>query len=108
MVRFVGRIRDCTVTGRLQAAELASEWHHSRAHDFFAYRRWDPDELGLMLLDCLVSVFVAADAQQLGAARWAGKARPQTTLVSMYVRTDSAAQQGRLGGALPAVGAQRA
>ncbi len=62
MVGFVGRIRDCTVTGMLQAAGLAGEWHHSRAHDFFAYRRWDPDELGLLLLDFLVSVFVAAGA----------------------------------------------
>ncbi len=61
-VGFVGRIRDCTVTGILQAAGLAGEWHHSRAHDFFAYRRWDPDELGLRLLDFLVSVFVAAGA----------------------------------------------
>jgi len=62
MVGFVGRIRDCTVTGMLQAAGLAGEWHHSRAHDFFARSRWDPDELGLRLLDFLVSVFVAADA----------------------------------------------
>jgi hypothetical protein len=61
-VGFVGRIRDCTVTGMLQAAGLAGTWHHSRAHDFFAYRRWDPDELGLRLLDFLVSVFVAAGA----------------------------------------------
>jgi hypothetical protein len=62
MVGFVGRVRDCTVTGMLQAAGLAGEWHHSRAHDFFAYRCWDPDELGLLLLDFLVSVFVAAGA----------------------------------------------
>src|SRR5665213_409858 len=41
---------------------LAGEWHHSRAHDFFAYRRWEPDELGLRLLDFLMSVFVAPDA----------------------------------------------
>ena len=60
LVGFVGRIRDCTVTGMLQAAGLAGEWHHSRAHDFFARRRWDPDQLGLALLDFLVSVFVRA------------------------------------------------
>ncbi|MCA1679032.1 MAG: transposase, partial [Actinobacteria bacterium] len=54
MVGLVGRIRDCTVTGMLQAAGLAGEWHHSRAHDFFARRRWEPDELGLRLLDFLV------------------------------------------------------
>jgi DDE superfamily endonuclease len=62
VVGFVGRVRDCTVTGMLQAAGLAGEWHHSRAHDFFARRRWDPDELGLILLDFLVSVFVKAGA----------------------------------------------
>ena len=62
VVGFVGRIRDCTVTGMLQAAGLAGEWHHSRAHDFFARRRWDPDELGLALLDFLVSVFVKPGA----------------------------------------------
>ncbi|MCA1680647.1 MAG: transposase [Actinobacteria bacterium] len=62
LVGFLGRIRDCTVTGMLQAAGLAGEWHHSRAHDFFARARWDPDELGLRLVDFLVSVFVAAGA----------------------------------------------
>src|SRR5215212_11244579 len=55
VVGFVGRIRDCTVTGMLQAAGLAGDWHHSRAHDFFARRRWDPDRLGVALLDFLVS-----------------------------------------------------
>jgi hypothetical protein len=34
---------------------------HSRAHDFFARRRWDPDELGVRLLDFLVVTFLAAD-----------------------------------------------
>jgi DDE superfamily endonuclease len=58
LVGFVGRIRDCTITGMLQAAGLAGVWHHSRAHDLFARRRWNPDELGLRLLDFLVVVFV--------------------------------------------------
>ncbi len=62
MVGFVGRIRDCTVTGMLQAAGLAGSWHHSRAHDFFAYRRWNPDELGLRLLDFLIVAFVKPGA----------------------------------------------
>ncbi len=62
VVGFVGRVRDCTVTGMLQAAGLAGTWHHSRAHDFFARACWDPDELGLRLLDFLVVVFVAAGA----------------------------------------------
>jgi len=60
LVGFVGRIGECTVTGVLQAAGLAGEWHHSRAHDFFARARWDPDALGLALLDFLVSVFAGA------------------------------------------------
>jgi hypothetical protein len=62
VVGMVGRIRDCTVTGMLQAAGVAGEWHHSRAHDFFARARWDPDQLGLRLLDFLVTVFVKAGA----------------------------------------------
>jgi len=62
VVGFVGRIRDSTITGMLQAAGLASVWHHSRAHDFFARRRWHPDELGLALLDFLVVVFVKPGA----------------------------------------------
>jgi DDE superfamily endonuclease len=62
VVGFVGRIRDCTITGMLQAAGLAGVWHHSRAHDFFARRRWNPDELGIALLDFLVIVFVKAGA----------------------------------------------
>jgi DDE superfamily endonuclease len=61
-VGFIARIRENTVTGMLQAAGLAGVWHHSRAHDFFAYRRWEPDELGLALLGFLVSVLLAADA----------------------------------------------
>jgi hypothetical protein len=58
MVGCAGRIRDCTVTGMLQAGV----WHHSRAYDFFAYRRWNPDELGLRLLGFLIVVFVKAGA----------------------------------------------
>jgi len=62
LVGFVGRIRDCTVTGMLQAAGLAGAWHHSRAHDFFARARWEPDDIGLRLADFLVSVFVKTGA----------------------------------------------
>ena len=61
VVGMVGRVRDCTVTGMLQAAGLAGVWHHSRAHDFFARARWNPDEVGVALLDFLVTVFVKAD-----------------------------------------------
>jgi len=60
LIGMVGRVRDCTVTGMLQAAGLAGEWHHSRAHDFFARSRWDPDQLGVLLVDFLVTVFVNA------------------------------------------------
>ncbi len=62
MVGLVGRVRDCTVTGMLEGAGLAGVWHHSRAHDFFARRRWDPDELGMALLDFLVVTFLKAGA----------------------------------------------
>ncbi len=62
VVGMIGRVRDCTVTGMLQGAGMAGVWHHSRAHDFFASRRWDPDELGVRLLDFLVTVFVKPDA----------------------------------------------
>jgi len=57
LIGSVARVRDRTITGMLQAAGLAGVWHHSRAHDFFARRRWDPDQLGLTLLDFLVTVF---------------------------------------------------
>jgi DDE superfamily endonuclease len=60
LIGMVGRVRDCTVTGMLQAAGLSGEWHHSRAHDFFARSRWDPDQLGVLLVDFLVTVFVNA------------------------------------------------
>ena len=62
LVGSVARVRDCTVTGMLQGAGLAGVWHHSRAHDFFARARWDPDELGALLLDFLVSAFVKEGA----------------------------------------------
>ncbi|MDA8069984.1 MAG: transposase [Actinomycetota bacterium] len=58
VVGAVSRVRDRTITGMLQAAGLAGVWHHSRAHDFFARRNWDPDDLGLRLLEFLVTVLV--------------------------------------------------
>jgi len=61
-VGFIARIRENTVTGMLQAAGLAGVWHHSRAHAFFAYRRWNPDELGIKLMELLVSVLLSPDA----------------------------------------------
>jgi hypothetical protein len=41
-----------------QAARLAGRVHHSRAHSFFAYRSWDPDQLGLLLVGFLVAVLI--------------------------------------------------
>lgn len=61
LIGSVARVRDRTVCGMLQAGGLAGVWHHSRAHDFFARRRWNPDDLGLVLLDFLVTVFVKPD-----------------------------------------------
>ncbi len=55
---FIGRVGEHTVTGMWQSARLAGRVHHSRGHDFFAYRRWDPDDLGLRLLDFLVAGLV--------------------------------------------------
>jgi DDE superfamily endonuclease len=55
---FVGRVGEHTVCGMWQAVRLAGRVRHSRAHDFFARRRWDPDQLGLVLLEFLVTVFV--------------------------------------------------
>ncbi|MEO8969759.1 MAG: transposase [Solirubrobacteraceae bacterium] len=62
MIGFTARVRDCTVTGMLQGAGLVGAWHHSRAHDFFARARWNPDELGLRLLDLLVHGLVKSGA----------------------------------------------
>jgi hypothetical protein len=62
LIGMIARVRDCTVTGMLQAAGLAGVWHHSRAHDFFATRRWEPDELGVRLLEFLVTVLVKPEA----------------------------------------------
>jgi SRSO17 transposase len=62
VVGFICRVGEHSVCGMLQAARLERVWHHSRAHAFFAQRKWSPDELGLLLLDFLVARFVAAGA----------------------------------------------
>jgi hypothetical protein len=59
---FIARVGEHTVTGMWQAVRLAGRVHHSHAHDFFARRRWDPDRLGLVLLEFLVTVFVKSGA----------------------------------------------
>jgi hypothetical protein len=55
---FIGRVGERTVCGMWQAARLAGRLHHSRAHDFFARSQWQPDEIGLRLLDFLVGRFL--------------------------------------------------
>jgi hypothetical protein len=62
VVGSLARVRDRTVCGMLQGAGLAGVWHHSRAHDFFARRHWDPDALGIALLDFLVVTFLEVGA----------------------------------------------
>ena len=62
VVGFLCRVGEHSVCGMLQAARLERVWHHSRAHAFFAQRKWCPDKLGLLLLDFLVARLVAAGA----------------------------------------------
>ena len=58
---FVGRIGEHTITGVWQAARLGGVFHHSRAHDFFARRRWSPDRLGLWLCEFVVTCFIGGE-----------------------------------------------
>src|SRR5690349_15605662 len=51
---MVARPARRTVCGMLAGAGLASAWHHSRAHRFFAAARWDPDAVGLTVLRLIV------------------------------------------------------
>ncbi len=61
VVGFLSRVGEHTVCGMLQAARLERSWHHSRAHDFFAARKWCPDRVGLVFLDFLLATFVPAE-----------------------------------------------
>ncbi len=61
VVGFVCRVGEHSVCGMLLGARLERCWHHSRGHAFFAYRKWCPDQLGLLLLGFVVARFVAAD-----------------------------------------------
>lgn len=51
-----------TVTGMLVGARLSGVWHHARAHRFFSHARWQPDRLGLLLLDVIVERLIEPDA----------------------------------------------
>jgi hypothetical protein len=59
---FIGRVGEHTITGVWQAARLAGVLHHSRAHDFFARRRWSADRLGLVLAELVVARLCEPDA----------------------------------------------
>jgi hypothetical protein len=49
-----------TVCGMLTGAGLARIWHHSRAHRFFATARWNPQQLGLIVAELIVSQLLPA------------------------------------------------
>jgi hypothetical protein len=101
LVGMIGRIRDCTITGMLQACGLAGVWHHGRAHDFFARRRWNPDELGLRLLDFLVVVF-AKTARSVSRSTTPSSAAPASGCSGRTICTT--ARSRRVPGAAPAGG----
>src|SRR5919198_5945644 len=47
-----------TVTGMLTAARLAGRWHHRRAHRFFSAACWSAAQLGLTVLEPIVTRLV--------------------------------------------------
>jgi hypothetical protein len=56
LVQPVGR----TVCGMLTGAGVARVWHHCRAHRFFSAARWDPQRIGLVLADLIVTHLLGA------------------------------------------------
>lgn len=61
VVGLLARVGEHSVCGMLQGARLERVWHHSLAHAFFAYRKWCPDRLGLLLLGFVVATFLPAE-----------------------------------------------
>jgi hypothetical protein len=51
-----------TVCGMLTGAGLARIWHHGRAHRFFSAARWNPQQIGLLLAELIVTQPMAAGA----------------------------------------------
>lgn len=51
-----------TVCGIFTASGMSAVWHHSRAHRFFAATRWNPDQLGLVMLRLIVGLLLPIDA----------------------------------------------
>ena len=60
VVGALGAVGPRTVTGMWVAAGLADRIHWSRAHRFFSEMKWEPDAVGLMLAQLVVTLFVAA------------------------------------------------
>jgi hypothetical protein len=56
-----------TVCGMLVGAGLARLWHHSRAHWFFSHARWSVEQVGLVLVDLIVTGLLPAGAPVLVA-----------------------------------------
>ncbi len=54
-----------TVCGMLSGAGLATSWSHHRAHRFFSTARWSVDQIGLAVLDLVLTNFVADSADLL-------------------------------------------
>ena len=51
-----------TVCGMLTGAGLARIWHHGRAHRFFSHARWNPQRIGLLLAELVVTALLPASA----------------------------------------------
>jgi DDE superfamily endonuclease len=51
-----------TICGMLLGAGVATVWHHSRGHRFFASARWELDMVGVLLADLVVELLIPADA----------------------------------------------
>jgi len=51
-----------TVCGMLTGAGLARIWHHGRAHRFFSHARWNPQQVGLLLAEVIVTRLLSAGA----------------------------------------------
>jgi DDE superfamily endonuclease len=58
---FLAQTGQRTVTGMLVGARLSGRWSHDRAHGFFARARWSADQLGLLLVDRIITTLLAAD-----------------------------------------------
>jgi hypothetical protein len=60
MAGFIACSGTRTVCGMLAGSGLAPIWPHDRAHAFFARRRWDGDQLGLVLARLVAELLIPA------------------------------------------------